>query len=196
MCVRPLTDGRVDRIHSTSLATDAPVDILVLLHLFVCANTSYRNSRSVWVTNRFKIMRKVPFALILAAIPLDWFAFNAGASDEDAVFYRIPKMLLILAMPRTSSTSQNSTRKKVTTMVYVVALLVHVGTCIWFYLGRAYHRWASPAISWYRTEDAYADVSFPRTGFGWDDHDSTLQKYMSVFPYPPLLAVPWPRCKS
>jgi hypothetical protein len=59
-------------LDSRALFTDLVADILTVLNLFLCCNTAYRNSKSSWVTNRYKIIRRIDFQIFLAAVPLDW----------------------------------------------------------------------------------------------------------------------------
>ncbi len=55
------------------LCTDLLADIITMLNVFVSANISYKNSRAVWITDRYKIVKKVHVGFYIAAAPLDWF---------------------------------------------------------------------------------------------------------------------------
>jgi hypothetical protein len=56
-----------------ALYTDLIADILTFLNLLVQINTAYLNSRASWVTDRYKISRRVDFRVSLSTIPLDWY---------------------------------------------------------------------------------------------------------------------------
>jgi hypothetical protein len=56
-----------------ALATDLSADILTASNIFVQCNTAYKSSRSVWVTSRKKLFRKIDMGYIISAIPLDWY---------------------------------------------------------------------------------------------------------------------------
>ena len=58
------------QIHA--LSTDLVADICTALYLIVLLNTSYTNSRAAIVTDRFKILRRVNYNYVIAAIPFDW----------------------------------------------------------------------------------------------------------------------------
>jgi hypothetical protein len=55
-----------------ALATDLLADILTICNIFVRGNTAYKSSRSIWVTSRKKLFRKIDIGYIIAGIPLDW----------------------------------------------------------------------------------------------------------------------------
>jgi hypothetical protein len=55
-----------------ALGTDLIADSLTVLNLMVHANTAYLGSRATWVTDRYKIVRRLDFAHAVAAVPLDW----------------------------------------------------------------------------------------------------------------------------
>ena len=59
-------------LDARALYTDLVADGLTLLNLIFHANTAYLNSRAAWVTNRYKIIRKIDFRISVSAIPLDW----------------------------------------------------------------------------------------------------------------------------
>jgi hypothetical protein len=56
-----------------ALCTDLLADIITISNVLVLANISYKNSRAVWITNRYKIIKKVHVGLYIAAVPLDWY---------------------------------------------------------------------------------------------------------------------------
>ncbi len=55
-----------------ALATDLVADILTAMNIIIVGNTAYMSSRSSWITNRFKIFRRIDIGYILSALPLDW----------------------------------------------------------------------------------------------------------------------------
>jgi hypothetical protein len=59
-------------LDSRALYTDLVADVLTALNLVMCCNTAYLNSKSAWVTNRYKIIRRIDFRVSLSAVPIDW----------------------------------------------------------------------------------------------------------------------------
>jgi len=76
------------------LSTDLPADIVMLLHILVSLNVGYKNSKSQWVTNRFRIFKNMDFVAVVAIIPLDWIVFLSGLDGESSVWFRLNKMML------------------------------------------------------------------------------------------------------
>ncbi len=70
--VRIAFDPWHSMIDLNALCTDLVFDICTALNLVILLNTSYTNSRAAIVTNRFKILRRVNYNYVIAAIPFDW----------------------------------------------------------------------------------------------------------------------------
>jgi hypothetical protein len=70
--VRIAFDPWHSMVNLNALCTDLVLDIFTSLNLVILLNTSYTNSRAAVVTNRFKILRRVDFNYVMAALPLDW----------------------------------------------------------------------------------------------------------------------------
>ena len=77
------------------LVSDLPADMMIFLHVIVLLNQAYRNSKSQWVTNRFRIFKNMDWFVILAVLPIDWLVMLSGMSEQSAVFARMNKILLI-----------------------------------------------------------------------------------------------------
>ena len=59
-------------LDSRALYTDLVADIATCINFVVLANTAYLNSRAAWVTNRYKLFRKVDLCASISATPFDW----------------------------------------------------------------------------------------------------------------------------
>jgi hypothetical protein len=57
---------------SRALATDLIADIFTWINVLVKGNTAHRSSRAVWITERYKLFRKIDIYHVSAALPLDW----------------------------------------------------------------------------------------------------------------------------
>ena len=55
-----------------ALCTDLVADACNICNLVLLANTAYKNSRAVWITDRYKLFKKVHVGYWVSAIPLDW----------------------------------------------------------------------------------------------------------------------------
>ena len=55
------------------LYTDLVADGITFLNLVLHVNTAYVNSRATYVTNRYKIIRRIDPRVSVAAVPFDWY---------------------------------------------------------------------------------------------------------------------------
>jgi len=170
-----------------ALYSDLVADVFAVLHVLVQANTSYlSSSTSTWVTDRSKLMRNVDSGFIIAAIPLDWFAFWCGASNEMCCWLRIFKMALpftILSKNSGGARSDESARGRLMRLAFVVFSIIHVGACIWFYMGSQYARWfPDHAISWYEVDDKLHSISYTEHDkFGMHADSTVWEQYLASF---------------
>ena len=86
--------------HKHALASDLTADCLVWAFFILHLNTAYKNSHSKWVTDRYKILIKSDPRFLLGVLPLDWFGYVCGASNEVCCFLRLNHLLLITARLR------------------------------------------------------------------------------------------------
>ena len=70
--VRIAFDPWGSMVNINALCTDLVFDALTALNLIVVLNTCYTNSRAAIVTDRMKILRRVNYNYVVAAIPMDW----------------------------------------------------------------------------------------------------------------------------
>ena len=133
-----------------ALCTDLVADILLIIHLFLQWNMAYKNKRSVWVLRRLSIIRRTDCYWAFACLPLDWFAFACGGSNEVCCWLRLNKMLLVYARcHQTHSEIQYGQWKEVMRQVFFVVQFIHVAACCWFLIGRCYPVWfPQTPISW------------------------------------------------
>ncbi len=72
------------------------------------------------------------------------FAFVCGASNQLCGWLRIPKLLsssiVLLGIQKNSAMESRgpSSRKKILLIVSLVLSVVHIGACIWFFIGSQY----------------------------------------------------------
>ena len=83
------------------LCTDLVADILTIFNFFVLANTAYLNSRAAWVTNRYKIFRKVDLHASISATPLDWYSdkLHTLKDQEIRVLLAFPGLHSLVEVP-------------------------------------------------------------------------------------------------
>ena len=149
-------------LDTRALALDLTLDFLTAAHVVVLSNTAYQNSRGHWITNRFKMLRKIKVFYLLAAVPVDWFAYVFGASFEMCNWLRLLKLLLpfeILVRERNQG-FQMSTLHRLLGLFMISFGLLHVAACAWFYIGTRYKEWhPQAAVSWYEISPSLASLS-------------------------------------
>jgi len=175
------------------LILDLTMDFLCALNVLILVNTAYKNSRAMWVTKRSKIVHKVPFGFFVAALPLDWFAHVCGASNQLSCWLRLPKLILMWTafskkakMDAGQTTSERSGRQRMLNLASVVFGIIHIGACVWFYIGSQYQYWfPDAAISWYYIAQDTVFAAYHATTNSVDEaleHDSSVwTKYVLSF---------------
>ena len=153
------------------LCPDLLADFFTVMNVLILANTSFFSSTSKWATDRTKILRNIDVGFILSAVPLDWyllfstafkiekkylflsrFSYWCGASNEMSCWLRITKLCLPLTLIsnyslKSSVTNGNdSSDRKLLSLSGVVFAIVHIGACIWFYIGDRYPVYFSLSI--------------------------------------------------
>ena len=148
-----------------ALGTDLTADSVLFLHLFLELNTAFKNERSLWVTQRYKIFRHADLFVIFSALPLDWFAYLCGASLEACDWLRLNKLFLLRGKIWEMRGGPNLNLSNTTTMILrmakLMAMTLHVSACIWFFIGRSYESWfPNRAISWFYVSPSYSNITF------------------------------------
>ena len=123
------------------LATDLPADCILLLHVLVLLNQGYRNSKSQWVTSRYRIFKNMDWFVVLAMMPLDWIMRQSGMPDESAVWARVNKLLLLFSSVKPLSLVISSRGDSVYDLFVYLFLLTHYCACIYYYLGEKVPTW-------------------------------------------------------
>jgi len=168
----------------TALSTDLPTDILVALHVIVSLNTAYRaQGRSSWVTTRFQIFRESDFLLHLGALPLDWLGHFSGFSNETCCWLRVNKLFLYFSRssPRDLIFSRGETDKgKLSNLLLIMFFCLHMLSCIWYWLGRAWgHMHEGPSVSWLFADADFEHMTYDRhEHFAMKPFSSTAQRYL------------------
>jgi len=122
------------------LCTDLPADILTILHILVCLNTSYHNKKSRKVYNRFKIAKhyfsNFFFLDLLAAFPLDWISMAQGVDPSTAEWLRVTKMLFVRSTSHLVVTLGSGASGSGLQGLSVTAFfLLHLSATLWSALG-------------------------------------------------------------
>ena len=175
--------------HFTSwyaLASDGPMDVALGLHVLISLNTAFRDSRSSWVTDRIKIFRETDFICLVASLPIDWFAYVVGFTNEGCSWLRLNKMVLYFSRisPRQILYSKGESNT-IRDLLVVMLLILHICAAVYFFLGRAAPSWRAewgyPQISWFFVEDDHKDLSYPRSEdfhFVFGEHSWAWEKYL------------------
>ena len=121
---------------------DLTADLVVVLHWIVSLNTAYKSEvGATWIMSRVKILRESDLLLLLAVLPLDWFAYACGLSHEPSLWLRLNKMALFFSRvsPKVLLFSGESeqARSKVFDLILMIAFTMHICACFWYYIGRS-----------------------------------------------------------
>ena len=146
------------------LSTDLPADVLMAVHVLVSLNVGYKNSKSQWVTNRFRIFKNMDFVAVVAIIPLDWIVFLSGLDQESSVWFRLNKMMLFGSKVSPAGILFSPRGKSLMDLLIQFFLICHTCACLYYYLGRKipiWHLGELNQISW-----LHADASL-----GLDTYD-------------------------
>jgi CRP-like cAMP-binding protein len=175
--------------HFTSwyaVASDVPMDVALGLHVLISLNTAFRDARSSWVTDRIKIFRDTDFICLVASLPIDWFAYLIGYTNEGCSWLRLNKMVLYFSRisPRQILYSKGESNT-IRDLLVVMLLILHICAAVYFLLGRAAPswraEWGKPQISWFFVEDDHKDSSYPRSEdyhFVFSEHSWAWEKYL------------------
>ena len=144
------------------LCTDLIADILIFVHIVIVANTACLSVSSTWITDKYELFRRVEIGFIISSIPMDWysplfylriplltisfrFGYLCGASNELSCWLRAVKLVLpytmLFAVSRQSSKSgggESTTAMRLIRLACIVIGIIHIGACIWFYIGSRY----------------------------------------------------------
>eukprot|EP00960_Hanusia_phi_P033537 750499-Hanusia_phi.AAC.11 len=163
-------------------------DALLYLHVLIETNTAYKNSKSVWITDRSKILRKIDLVIVAAVFPLDWFAHFCGASYEVCCWLRLNKVLLVRARFHQSSSNMRRYQARkgygmIHTLGKIILATLHISACTWYFLGRSYRYWFPQyAISWNFVSPKYVNETYPRGEvIGTEKGSTTWEQYLLCF---------------
>ena len=123
------------------LVSDLPADMMIFLHVIVLLNQAYRNSKSQWVTNRFRIFKNMDWFVILAVLPIDWLVMLSGMSEQSAVFARMNKILLIFSSIKPLSLFLSARGNSISDLLLGLLIITHYATCVFYYLGEQILDW-------------------------------------------------------
>ena len=80
-----------------ALSTDLTADCCLLFHLLLAFNIAYKNSKSQWITSRYRISKNIDWIVAFAVIPFDLIVFLSGLDPQSAVCCRLNKLFLIFS---------------------------------------------------------------------------------------------------
>ena len=140
------------------LMTDGLADICIFLHVVVLLNQAYMNSKSQWVTSRFRIFKNADWLTILAVVPFDWIVKLSGMSDDSAVWSRITKIFLLFSKIKPMSLVMSSRGNSISDLLFTLMLITHYAACVFYYLGDMVPTWKKTdhvdRISWLWADQA------------------------------------------
>ena len=138
--------------------TDGLADICIFLHVVVLLNQAYMNSKSQWVTSRFRIFKNADWLTILAVVPFDWIVKLSGMSDDSAVWSRITKIFLLFSKIKPMSLVMSSRGNSISDLLFTLMLITHYAACVFYYLGDMVPTWKKTdhvdRISWLWADQA------------------------------------------
>jgi hypothetical protein len=127
-----------------ALSTDLPADCYTILYLLLSFNISYKNSKSQWITSRYRIAKKTEWIIVFAVVPFDWIVFMSGLDPESALWCRINKMLLYFSIISPRAIIFSTRGNSIADSLVFILIIVHIAACLYFYLGRAIPTTYSP----------------------------------------------------
>jgi hypothetical protein len=130
-----------------ALSTDVPADCYTILYLLLSFNISYKNSKSQWITSRYRIAKKTEWIIVFAVVPFDWIVFMSGLDPESALWCRINKMLLYFSIISPRTIIYSARGNSIADSVVFILIIVHIAACLYFYLGRAIPTTYSPHLN-------------------------------------------------
>ena len=174
-----------------AMSTDFPADLFLAIHIFVSLNLAFQNSKSVWITNRFRIFKRIDFVMLFAACPFDWMVFLSGLEAQAAVWCRLAKMLLYFSRISPASILYSERGGSINDLLIMMGFLFHFAACLYFYIGWKVPQWnlgKLNQISWMYvpsdmdldTYDRESHVSMRPGASGFERY--VLCLYWSVFP--------------
>ena len=120
-----------------ALSTDLPADCYTIVYLFLSFNISYKNSKSQWITSRYRIAKKTEWIIVFAVVPFDWIVFLSGLDPESALWCRINKMLLCFSIIGPKAIIFSARGNSIVDSLVFILIIVHVASCLYFYLSNS-----------------------------------------------------------
>ena len=118
-----------------------PADILTALSTLIQINTAYRSAkRNAWETSRLRIARRLSYAGMIPALPLDWVAHALGIGYEACLWIRMSKLLVIFRVVGrgVGLRAQTSMARHVLYQILASLAVLHVCCCFWYFIARKY----------------------------------------------------------
>ena len=118
-----------------ALCMDLPADIIIFSHVIVLLNTGYQNSKSQWVTSRYRIFKNLDWVVVFAVLPFDWIVNLSGMPPYSAVNFRLNKVALFFSRINPGSLMYSTRGAGISDLLVNFLIICHYATCAYFYIG-------------------------------------------------------------
>lgn len=109
--------------------------------MLLLLNIAYKNSKSQWVTSRFRIFKNMDWILVLAVIPIEWIVHLSGMEAEHAVWFRVNKFLLYFSRASPSAIIYSTRGGSILDLMAIFLIICHICACIFYYIGTKVPDW-------------------------------------------------------
>ena len=164
------------------LSTDLPADLILFLHVLLSLNVGYKNSKSQWITSRFRIFKNTDWILVLAVLPAEWIVYLSGMDASDAVWFRINKTMVYISRVSPAAIIYSQHGGSILDLVVVFSIICHFCACIFYYLGTNVPKWnlgKMHQISWLQADAALGLDTYDRNWhFAMRPEASGIERYV------------------
>ena len=150
------------------LLTDLPADLILFLHLLISLNIGYKNSKSQWVTKRYRIAKNIDGLAVIATIPIDWLVYLSGLDSQSAVWCRVTKMLLYWSKIKPGPLLYSARGGELRDLIIQFLLIMHICSCLYYYIGRKVPELKLGSmyqISWLQADSSLGIDTYSREGY-------------------------------
>ena len=164
------------------LSTDLPADLILFIHVLLSFNIGYKNSKSQWITSRFRVFKNTDWILVLAVLPIEWIVYLSGMDAEDAVWFRVNKTLVYFSRMSPAAIIYSQHGGSILDLVVVFLIICHFCACIFYYLGTNVPKWnlgRMHQISWLHADASLGVDTYDRNWhFAMRPEASGIDRYV------------------
>ena len=164
---------------------DLPADIIICFHVIVLLNTGYQNSKSQWVTNRYRIFKNLDWVVVFAVLPFDWIVNLSGMPAYSAVWFRLNKVALFFSRINPGSLMYSTRGAGISDLLVNFLIICHYATCIYFYIGENVPNWnlgKMNQVSWLHANSEVEAETYDREAhFGLKTMALGIDRYVLCF---------------